>query len=124
LNIIMTSRGPLNLAAIKRLSGLHPTHLTVILADLIDQGVLAKKSQNGTQIYQHVRKGRPNLSRYAIQLDVRKKELHKIQLYAEQSKKCLMLMLCQALGDNGKNKCDKCNVCTNTHFTSINNKDT
>jgi ATP-dependent DNA helicase RecQ len=124
INTIVGSKVSLNLAAIKRLTGLHPTRLTVILAELIEQGFVSKASQQGTQIYQLTHKaGRPNLTRYTAQLEVRRRELKNIQHYAEQSKKCLMLILRQALGDDGKNKCGKCCVCTKTSFTGINHKD-
>lgn len=124
LNTIITSSVPLNLSALKRLTGLHPTRLTVIASELIEQEFLKKVSQHGNQIYQRTeKKGSPNLTRYKTQLEVRHAELNSIQRYAEQSRKCLMVILREALGDTQTSRCGKCSMCETTTFKPINNKD-
>jgi ATP-dependent DNA helicase RecQ len=124
LNTIIVSKIPLNLSALKRLTGLHPTRLTVILAELLEQQFLQKTSQKGTQIYQTTFKtGTPNLSRYSTQLLVRQTELSHIQRYAEQTKMCLMSVLRQALDDHAITDCGKCSHCEKSSFKKQDNKD-
>lgn len=124
LNTIIASRISLNLSALKRLTGLHPTRLTVILAELLEQEFLKKTTENRTQIYQATRKpGMPDLSRYTTQLHVRKTELSHIQRYAEQTKTCLMSTLRQALGDKQVISCGKCSNCAEPFFHKNDNKD-
>lgn len=112
LNTLITSPISLNLNLLKRTSGLHPTRLIVILAELIEQGFIKKLSENGKQIYQATQKrGTPNLSRYKTQLHVRQTELKQMQHYAEQKKQCLMSLLRGALGDVELTDCGKCSIC-------------
>ncbi len=104
----------LNLMAIKTLTGLHPTRISVILSELIEQKYLKKSSMNGTQVYQKTLKlGEPELSRYELQFKRKTDELLKMLNYGNQSTLCRMLFLRQALGDEVAvdEKCGHCDVC-------------
>jgi ATP-dependent DNA helicase RecQ len=117
LQHIAASEIPLNLTAIKRVTGMHPTRLTVIVAELMEQQFLCKKSQNGVQVYQIVPNTHtPNLSRYIHQLAAKKEELAAIQYYAEQPTECLMVILRNALGDPAGSPCGQCSVCADPVF--------
>jgi ATP-dependent DNA helicase RecQ len=105
--------------AIKRLTGMHPTRLTVIIAELVEQQFLRKISQNGLQVYQIISNNNAlDLTRYINQLTVKKSELTAIQHYAEQSNQCLMVILRNALGDSSANPCGHCSVCAGPIFKS------
>lgn len=117
LDHIARSEIPLNLTAIKRLTGMHPTRLTVIVAELLEQQFLRKKSQDGVQVYHLVPNAHaPDLSRYIHQLAAKKEELAAIQYYAEQPTKCLMAILRNALGDPAGSPCGQCSVCADSVF--------
>lgn len=116
-NTIISTKMPLNLTALKRLSGLHPTRLNVILAELLEQAFVKKVQHNNMQIYQSTSKsGSPNLLRYANQREVRTQELKNIQHYAKQTKKCLMALLRKSLGDHKPTNCEKCSNCAENPF--------
>ncbi len=115
LNTIITSKIHLNLSHLKRLTGLHPTRINVILAELIEQGFLTKTLENRLQVYLFTKKlSNPDLSRYQIQLEVKTHELQQMQKYAKNSKTCLMTILRLTLGDSSSTNCGQCCVCTNT----------
>lgn len=117
LNTIATALTPPRLTDIKRLTGLHPTRVTIILAELVEQGFLQKASRDrdgGTQIYQllHDKTHKhPNLQRYITQSKVKNEELHKMLSYAEQKTQCRMLLLREALGDMTATPCGRCDLC-------------
>lgn len=124
LNTITTATTPLNLTGLKRATGLHPTRVNVITAELVEQNFLTKLSQSGIQVYQTKKKsGKPNLKRYETQLQVKNAELTAIQYYAEQTRQCLMLILRAALGDPNAKPCKKCSVCDKKLSTSIRKTD-
>lgn len=143
LNIIAnTQQDPPNLAAIKRLSGLHPTRVTVVVAELLEQGILYKTKLNNTQVYMPTPKMqqiKPDLTRYKNQYQVKTKELDAMLHYGEQKNTCRMLILRKALGDEQAQPCGHCDICRpqssliittniatnsdsdNNQFTAINN---
>lgn len=124
LEIIRESDTSLNLATIKQLTGLHPTRLTVVLAELIEQSFLKKMNIHGRQSYQFTgQKGKPDLERYQIQYKVKMGELENMQSYAESSSECLMKILRHALGDKETQACQRCSCCSETLFQSIHDKD-
>lgn len=118
LDTIAKALTPPRLTDIKRLTGLHPTRATIVLAELIEQGFLKKASLDGVQTYQllpnHARRS-PNLQRYITQSKVKNEELNKMLFYAEQKKQCRMLLLREALGDLTATACERCDLCQKTH---------
>jgi len=113
---------PPDLTTLKRKTGLHPTKLLVIIAELVEQGFLKKESLYKKQVYVKTEKrGSPDLNRYITQRKIKNTELKTIQLYAEQTKSCLMAMLRHNLGDNTITDCGQCSVCTPNHFKEIKN---
>ncbi len=115
---------PPDLNTLKRKTGLHPTKLLVMIAELVEQGFLKKESHHRKQVYVKTQKrGSPDLNRYVIQRKIKNTELKAIQLYAEQTKTCLMAMLRHNLGDNAITVCGRCSNCTPTNFKEIKNKD-
>ncbi|MGY8825729.1 MAG: RecQ family ATP-dependent DNA helicase [Candidatus Latescibacterota bacterium] len=97
--------------AIKVRTGLHPTKVKVILAELIDQGIVEKKLVRRKQVYTRLKNQRPVLNRFANQRQVRMAELEKIIQYGERKTDCLMAMLRQALGDEIVEPCGRCSLC-------------
>ncbi len=101
------------LTEIKRLTGLHPTRVTVVVAELIEQSYIAKSSREGKQVYHFLSKQNPpNLSRYQHQYEVRQQELTAMIYYARQHETCLMQLLRDALGDHEEKSCGHCDVCS------------
>ena len=93
-------------------SGLHPTMVTVITAELQEQGYIEKQLSQRRQVYVRTsRPGRPELTRYERQYAVRSKELEKMMAYGQGETGCLMQTLRQALGDEDAAPCGKCSVC-------------
>ena len=89
-------------------SGLHPTKVTVILAELQEQGYCYKERAGKRQVYLRARRGgEPDLSRYDRQLEVRTRELEAILRYGEGDPECLMQTLRVALGDTEAPKCGR-----------------
>ncbi|HSX38636.1 MAG TPA: RecQ family ATP-dependent DNA helicase [Chlamydiales bacterium] len=112
LQAISTAKEPLNLTAIRQITGLHPTRVSIILAELLEQKFLTKTSQKGIQIYVHCNKnGSPDLIRYENQQSVRKDELQRMLKYGRQSEVCRMAILKVALGDQSTTPCGKCDIC-------------
>lgn len=102
----------LKLGDIKARSGLHPTRVTVVLAELIEQGFVRKQLAGRAQVY--VGTGRtdtPSLDRYARQLQVRTQELDAMLGYARREPECLMATLRRALGDDAATRCGRCDRC-------------
>ena len=114
----LKEQGSLQLLNIKRHTGLHPTQVTVILAELMEQDFIHKKLVNGKQMYLLTEKaGQPNLSRYEIQHALKTKELNAIIDYTQEKKHCLMWRLSQVLGDNSIYQCGSCANCKPSPFT-------
>ena len=124
LAAIATAPTPLNLTSLRQQTGLHPTKLTVVTAELVEQEFVNKTSLRGSQVYQVTHKaGTPDLTRYSNQFDVRTAELRAMQNYAEQTDKCLMMALRTALGDKNAQSCGRCSNCKKAPFKLIENKD-
>ncbi|MFO7562085.1 MAG: RecQ family ATP-dependent DNA helicase [Enhygromyxa sp.] len=102
----------LSLGAIKARSGLHPTRVTVVLAELIEQGFVRKQLVGRKQTYvSGERSDAPSLERYRRQLEVRTGELEAILAYARGEPECLMQALRRALGDLEAEPCGRCDRC-------------
>jgi len=112
LSAVSSAPEPPHLTYIKRLTGLHPTRVTIVLAELLEQQFLKKESVKGTQVYQINCQDQPlDLSRYTTQYLVKTEELNKIIFYAEQKTDCRMALLRRALGDFAATECGRCDVC-------------
>lgn len=114
LEAVRKAEAPSNLTAIKRITGLHPTRVTIVLAELLDQEFLTKTSLKGVQVYR-LKEPAPiaplNLTRYTTQHKAKTEELRKIMHFAEQTTQCRMTILCQSLGDKEPFSCGRCDVC-------------
>jgi ATP-dependent DNA helicase RecQ len=114
---MLKDKGSLHLLNIKRHSGLHPTQVIVILAELMEQGFVQKKLVSGQQLYVLTQKsGKPDLSRYEKQALLKTTELNAIIDYTQEKKHCLMLSLSQVLGDNSVYRCGCCANCQPSPF--------
>jgi ATP-dependent DNA helicase RecQ len=112
LSVVRSAVEPPNLTYIKRLTGLHPTRVAIVMAELIEQQFLKKESVKGTQVYQiNCQGGTLDLSRYATQALIKNEELNKIISYAEQKADCRMELLRRALGDLEAAACGRCDSC-------------
>lgn len=112
LSAVRAANEPPNLTAIKQATGLHPTKVIVIIADLIEQQFLVKKSQGGQQVYYSLPKtSYPDLSRYAMQYDLKTNELQAMLNYSTQRESCRMAILREALGDSAATSCGHCDLC-------------
>jgi len=112
LSAVSSAAEPPHLTAIKRQTGLHPTRVTIVLAELLEQHFLRKESKKGTQVYFLDQQEQTlNLSRYTTQYKVKTEELAKIISYAEQSG-CRMAKLRKSLGDLEATPCGRCDICT------------
>ncbi len=112
LSAVRTAAEPPHLTGLKRITGLHPTRVTNVLAELLDQGFLKKESVKGTQVYKIDREDLVlDLSRYTTQHLVKTEELNRIISYAEQRNECRMALLRRALGDLSAGDCGRCDVC-------------
>jgi ATP-dependent DNA helicase RecQ len=101
-----------NLTAIKRSTGLHPTRVNIIIAELIEQEFLSKSSVKGVQVYSSLNKNTPpDLSRYENQQIVKREELQKMLQYGRQTKECRMAILRTTLGDASASDCGHCDIC-------------
>jgi ATP-dependent DNA helicase RecQ len=124
LKSVLDSHKKLNLNALKRATGMHPTKLNVIMAELIEQDFIKKSNQHGTQLYQATsRSARLDLARYETQATIRKSELMSMQRYAENTTKCLMTILRLALGDSHTQSCKQCSHCKKSSFVISLDKD-
>ncbi len=102
----------ITLGGIKARSGLHPTRVTVVLAELIEQGFVVKQLAGRTQVYvPSDRSDAPSLQRYERQLQVRTHEFDAMLGYARREPDCLMQTLRQALGDLEAAPCGRCDRC-------------
>ncbi|MDP1608902.1 MAG: ATP-dependent DNA helicase RecQ [Chlamydiales bacterium] len=119
LQTTLSAPEPLNLTAIKRLTGLHPTRVIIILAELVEQGFLSKESRGGVQVYRAIPKeDKPHLTRYEQQQKVKQKELQRMLEYGRQRAQCRMALLRSALGDLHTTPCGHCDVCSSSATTT------
>lgn len=103
---------PPGLTGLKVRTGLHPTRVTVVVAELVEQGFLRKRSAGGKQVYEATgRAGAPELGRYRDQHQVRTRELAAMLAYGRAEVDCLMATLRRALGDRAAAVCGRCSVC-------------
>ena len=106
-----------NLTAIRVRSGLHPTRVTVVLAELVEQGLVEKQLVNRKQVYVRSDKEHPlDLSRYERQHAVRLAELEAMLKYGREEIDCLMQTLRLALGDTEAGRCGRCSRCRPNRF--------
>lgn len=110
--------GPCSLTELKRMTGLHPTRVTVVVAELVEQGFLVKQMAGRRQVYAAGRDGEPDLQRYAAQHAVRTAGLAAMSAYAVDSG-CRMAALRAHLGDGEPEACGRCDRCTGTAFESV-----
>jgi ATP-dependent DNA helicase RecQ len=109
---------PLGLTALKVRTGLHPTRVTVVTAELVEQGFLRKRSAGGRQVYELTEKtGAPELDRYRTQQAVRTRELAAMLAYGQLETDCLMATLRRALGDREAAACGRCSLCRGQRST-------
>ena len=103
---------PPRLGQVRSRSGLHPTRVTVVMAELVDQGFIEKRKRRGGQGYARLsRPGEPDLSRYQRQGEVRNRELQAMLTYAAEGGDCRMAILRRALGDQQTRACGHCDLC-------------
>ncbi len=87
INIIADAGKPLAFMQIRDITEFHSTRLKVIMAELVEQGLVEKKSWHNKQFYGPThRKKKLNLSRYKIQRKVKTQGLHDMMAYAEKAK--------------------------------------
>lgn len=111
--VLKVTAEPRRLTDIKRLSGLHPTRVTVVVAELVEQGFLRKEARGRTQwLVATNAAGEPDLGRYQVQDQVRRAGLERMVAYAEARDGCLMRTLRRALGDPSAEACGRCGPCT------------
>jgi len=104
--------GP-TLTRVKVLSGLHPTKVNVILAELMEQGLAVKRLAGRSQVYERTALARAaDLGRYERQLAVRTRELEAMLGYGRGEVPCLMHALRSALGDQQSAPCGRCSRCS------------
>lgn len=116
LDAVAQAKAPPGLVAIKTLTGLHPTRVTTVIAELVEQGFLEKYSASGKQVYRRLPKqDAPDLSRYKTQQTVKMQELKQIARYGEQTEQCRMGILRKALGDDLTQECHRCDCCLKKH---------
>jgi len=103
---------PPGLMTIKSRTGLHPTRVTVVLAELCEQGFVRKTLVGRRQCYAWTgQEGEPDLQRYRRQLTVRNDELDAMLAYGRGEPACLMQALRVALGDAEAVPCGRCERC-------------
>lgn len=119
IDAIKNSTNLLALTEIKCNTGLHPTRVTIVLAELVEQEFIEKKRAGNRQVYVLTNKaGRIDLSRYQRQLEVRERELKAMLNYgSNQLKRCLMATLRKALGDSAIEDCGQCNHCIRSQLS-------
>lgn len=102
----------LMLSEIKQQTGLHPTRVQLIIAELVEQGFLTKELKGKSQIYKKTKSPHLlDLSRYENQFHVKTAELKKMIRYAGMTHGCRMQNLRMHLGDQQSHRCGKCDLC-------------
>lgn len=108
--VAATSEG-LRVTDIRTRTGLHPTRVNVVLAELGEQGFVEKHKSKASQVFRVTGKpGKPELVRYERQNRVRHQELNQMLSYG-RSDACLMRQLRHALGDETAGDCGRCASC-------------
>jgi len=103
---------PLRITDLRRQTGLHPTRVTVVVAELVEQGHLVKQARGRSQVYARgPASAAPDLSRYARQRQVRTRGLERMIAYASGEAGCLMAALRRSLGDDDAPDCGRCSAC-------------
>lgn len=111
-NKVLEAGNGIGLVAIKQKTGLHPTRVTVVLADLVEQGFLVKKSVERKQVYcRGEKEGKPDLGSYEQERQVKLRELSSMLHYASGLAHCRMAFLRKALGDPEAGSCGRCDLC-------------
>lgn len=101
-------------------TGMHPTKVTVILAELQEQGFCEKQLVARRQCYERLpRDGEPDLSRYERQLEIRTRELEAMLSYGKCEGSCLMQTLRVALGDLEAGTCGRCGLCNPAESSAL-----
>ncbi len=114
LSLLVSADSPLKITEIKQRSGLHPTLVNVVIAELTEQGFISKSSMRGSQVYSRTAlSGFPDLERYKNQYILRTQELAAMLHYANKTNICLMRHLRDALGDQETKSCGRCCRCCN-----------
>lgn len=112
LRVVTEAVEPPGLQVIKRATGLHPTRVTVVVAELMEQGYLEKYMSDRRQVYRVTGKAEaPSLERYERQSQVKTRELDRMLGYAEDPAACRMATLRSALGDGAADRCGHCCTC-------------
>jgi ATP-dependent DNA helicase RecQ len=115
LDAVEKAPEPPNLTTIKRVTGLHPTRVTIVVAELIEQNFLKKFGLHGVQVYACLPKKQAlDLSRYTNQHEVKTRELRKMLQYGGDCPQCRMAFLRVALGDDNNRRCGHCDICQPT----------
>ncbi len=123
LQIVSDADESLKLVEIKRLAGMHPTLVTVIVAELVEQEYLIKSKQSGSQVYRlNLKNAEPNLDRYKNQYQIKTAELFAMLQYGEQLNQCRMQILRRALGDLNAVPCGHCDVCADPSIVIVQDK--
>jgi len=100
------------LASIKQTTGLHPTRVNVVVAELVEQGFFMKDRLGGKQVYRKTEKeGKPELASFDIQRKVKLRELSHMLQFAREPQGCRMAFLRRALGDDTAPNCGHCDLC-------------
>jgi ATP-dependent DNA helicase RecQ len=108
------------LTELKVRAGLHPTRVTVVLAELVEQGIIEKCLEKSRQVYRIVTQVKdPALSRYENQQIVRKRELEAMLRYERGEVPCLMQSLRAALGDEEAAACGRCSKCRPEQYSIL-----
>lgn len=101
-----------SLTVIKQITGLHPTRVNVIVAELIEQGLITKELLKGKQVYRVKEQSKkPDLSSYDQQKKAKMRELDAMIHYAKQISQCRMALLRTTLGDDEAPICKRCDLC-------------
>ncbi|MCA9650093.1 MAG: RecQ family ATP-dependent DNA helicase [Myxococcales bacterium] len=110
--VIEDAPEPPGVMAIKSRTGMPPTRVSVVLAELVEQGFVDRVLVGRRQAYEATGKpGEPVLERYRRQLRVRSDELDAMLGYARGEPACLMQALRMALGDGEAGPCKRCDRC-------------
>jgi ATP-dependent DNA helicase RecQ len=104
-------RGPSGQYDLMRRTNLNQKKISIIIADLIEQGIVSGVAGGHSRKYQY-QSDAPQLDTVAFEKfrEFKLQELDKIIEYAETDK-CRMFYLCEYLEDRNVRVCDKCDNC-------------